>query len=349
MRKERILLTIVLAIFLIATSCEFFYPDTNDNKTVHIITMGFAYPMLKEENVLANTLRDQHGITGQLVALAESCGYGYEVLEFNDGQYGNGWTYPAKGLEKNIVWGKTRYRHYTGDTPAEAAYTTIAKTGGRTIAEMVATIINDTIEVCKDDILIFHYSGHGNEHGLLIPDQDGSGYEVLSPGMLLAALDSLDCRQMLILDCCYSGIFLEDGDLESTLAYRPSGETDRQTMGNPFNTIGEAFANGFGKSGGASPPSRFIISAASDRQESWDDDRLAAHEYAPYYGAFTIWVLDYLGYDFENLSGTYRMDDGILTAAELYNHAYSHLRDATRITATPNITASRYDLVLFEL
>lgn len=348
MIKKRIHLTLVLAISLIVSSCEFFYPDTNGNKTVHIMTMGFAYAEMKNVNMLDNTLRDQHGMTEQLVALAESCGYGYEVLEFNDGSY-PAWEYPAFEGDNAPERRGIGYRYYNNRGQWKTdTYTPIQAETRQELVQNVCNAIRDNISVDEDDLLFFYYSGHGYQTGLVVPFPDKNDYAFLGPDMLYSVLDPFDCRQLLILDCCNSGIFLEDGDLGSTLDYRQDGELDLQKPAGISTIISEAFAKGFsdGKNGS---PVRHVISAASARQNSWDDDSLAAHGYAPYYGAFTIWVLDYLGYDFENLSGTYRTDDGILSAADLYNHAYSHLRDATRITATPNITASRYDLVLFEL
>ncbi len=346
MKKLHLIFIALFSAFLLF-SCELFYPKQEEDRTIHIITMGFSYADIGD-NMLENTLRDQHGMTEQLIALAESSNCSWDVIEFNDGEYSYGWKYPQYDGGNNPVRRGTRYRSYSNaEYGKDTAYTPIKENSEEGIKNAVADIIKENLSVKENDLLFFYYSGHGDVNGLVIPYHDKSGYTFFSPETLFGILDSFDCFQMLIFDCCFSGIFVQDGDLEGTIGYDSSEGLDKQTISNPFEIIANAFIKGFEK-GNSGYPKRFSISAASPNQESWDSDQHADHDYAHYYGAFTIWALDYLGYDFENLSGSYRVHGKALTAAGLYEHAYENLTKYTRMTATPNITASRYNLVLFD-
>ena len=345
MKRVNLIFTVFLSSFLLF-SCEFFYPEKKD-RTIHIITMGFSYANFGE-SMLENTLRDQHGMTEQLIALAESSNCSWNVIEFNDGSYEQGWTYPQFDGENEPIWRGLGYRCCSNaEYGKDISYTAIAENSEEGIKSAIADIIKENLSVKENDLLFFYYSGHGEKNGLVIPYHDKTDYTFFSPETLFGILDSFDCFQMLILDCCFSGIFVQDGDLEGTIGYDSSEGLDKETVANPFDIISNAFIKGFDK-GNIGYPKRFVISAASSNQKSWDSDNHADHDYAHYYGAFTIWALDYLGYDFENFSGSYRVHGKTLTAAGLYEHAYESLTKYTRMTATPNITASRYNLVLFD-
>ncbi len=346
MRKLYFISIVLLSAFLLF-SCELFYPKQEEERTIHIITMGFSYVNL-DGNILENTLRDQHGMTEQLIALAESSCCNWNVIEFNDGKYEKGWTYPQYDGGNNPIWRGLGYRCYSNTEYGQAkTYTAIKENDEEGVKNAIADVLRENLDVKENDLLFFYYSGHGDADGLVIPYYGMAGYTYLSPETLFGIMDDFDCFQMLLIDCCYSGVFIQDGDLEGTIGYDRSEELDKQTVLNPFDIIANAFIKGFEK-GKDGYPKRFTISAASKNQKSLDSDQHANHDYARYYGAFTIWALDYLGYDFEHFSGAYRVHGKDLTAAGLYEHAYENLTKYTRMTATPNVTASRYNLVLFD-
>ena len=70
----------------------------------------------------------------------------------------------------------------------------------------------DTLDLEEKDVLVIHYSGHGDTDGSLAFDSnvDGTGYQLYKPSALLNKLNSLKCNKVLLLDSCYSGRFVAE-------------------------------------------------------------------------------------------------------------------------------------------
>ena len=78
------------------------------------------------------------------------------------------------------------------------------------ISELEAQLENLAAAVSSDDILIFHYSGHGAADGsLLLTDK------VYDADRLISLLDSISCCKLILLDCCYSASNIDEEGSDS--------------------------------------------------------------------------------------------------------------------------------------
>ena len=63
-------------------------------------------------------------------------------------------------------------------------------------------------EAGENDISLFYFSGHGDSDGSLV----GSDMSTLTPSELRACLDGISGRKVVIIDACYSGNLIQDGN-----------------------------------------------------------------------------------------------------------------------------------------
>lgn len=188
--------------------------------------------------------------------------------------------------------------------------------------ENVTTIINKPAHVVMeaiedffahkkaDDLLVLYFSGHGirDDLGNLYLAVANTNHSRLHSTSINADFirQEMDCshsrKQILILDCCNSGAFMQ-GALKST------------------NTMGTASA--FSGAG-----SRVILTATDTTQFAWEGDKLIG---ATQNSLFTHFLI-------EGLTGKADHDsDGKITVDELYDYVYEKVR-----IYTPKQTPSKF-------
>ena len=80
--------------------------------------------------------------------------------------------------------------------------------------------VNDvlnSINVKKDDLVVFYYSGHGlvkdeKLNLVLCKNEDVNNYDLLSSEYLLQKFKEYECPCVIILDCCYSGFSINQDE-----------------------------------------------------------------------------------------------------------------------------------------
>ena len=187
-----------------------------------------------------------------------------------------------------------------------------------------------------DDLLIFHYSGHGLEDGSLVVDDDS----YLSLDELLQAIGTAGGKKLVILDSCFAGADISGS---SALSNGESFSGTKLTGTSVFISATSSFSLLFtGKPD--SLDDIWVLAAVTDSQysyDSWDTGEAGQDSY----GAFSYQVLKALGYDFEE--GLPGRSSSRITLYSLYRSLMSEISEDLKSVATPQVTLSPVDLVLF--
>ncbi len=218
-----------------------------------------------------------------------------------------------------------------------------------TQAQLDTDFANARAQAGKDDLFLFFFSGHGGQDSQdqfsePPPGDDADEYIVLSDastdlfiidnelGDLIASIPAL--KKLVIIDACNSGGFI--GNKLEVDATPPdySGTVD--------SSLGQAislWANFSGEAYDISPYDALVISAAGEREFSWEAG-------VPYnHGIFTYFLLETPKYGDDN-------NDGYITVTEAYAYARSNiiqlLFPAPDTQYAPHVSGGPVDFVLFE-
>lgn len=283
---KRIIAAILLTLILF-TGCEFIYPEAEGD--IYLLSVALSYRGSDISPVLNATLPDQKAMRGQL-----------ELLSVKSGKYFR---------ETAII--------QDNDIRTEGNLDLSLKGGD------VKTLISEAIEkigsvIAENDILIFYYSGHGYADGALA----FSGTSTMAPDELLEEIKTLDCRKLLILDCCYSGNYVKGGSSSFIEAYRSIFSSNDDYDNNLW-----------------------VMAAALPYQKSWEEQ--GGH------GFFTEAILKVTGYDLDNevpAVNTGRTISFLTLTSEVPSNIRARLgKDTGYMEQYPNSTLTGRDLVLFRL
>ncbi len=321
---RRLLLIAVIALTM--TSCEYFMaPGIEVEPKLYMVAVGIGYEHSRI-NDLAYTKADLNALVAQLESLL-SGKMDYEILALSDEE--EGFT-----LERHTAQGIEEIKKYNPDKlMTKEEFKEIFTEGFTSKPE-------------KNDILILYYAGHGyDKTGSFVYTYryETNVYGTLSSRDLHDEIISLfKCRKLLLLDSCYSGNFIEEGDLAPTIFYSEDGDVFLSEF-NLFSSLGDSFSSL--SSSNNARPDVFVISAAGRDQLSYENVGGVRH------GLFTHALLEYLDYDtdMEEARFTSKFDGKSVSVADLYRGIVDNfpIRDYKR-KSTPNTTASKYDMVVFD-
>ena len=287
---------------LLAISCASPLPD---GKTV-FISVAIGYGTEGSANYLANPPSDQKALSAQIRALSEGSGEEYEEYLFLE----------EDGI-RSISGQEAEWDH----------------------GDVLGTIRK--LDTSPSDLIIFHYSGHGDESGSLVTDRDTS-YR-LPPDTLLDALGSVPGFRCLFLDSCYSGTFIRGDKLADGEVFT-EGNLASESFVNSLlpSFILSFFAGRMGNRG------IWVLSAATSGQASFDswDEGLPGQDG---YGAFTYYLASALGYDMEMERAVLPPPGSSVTFYGLYRQIKDMMTASLWREATPQVTLSPLDLLLFRL
>lgn len=283
MKKLTALLITILILF---TGCELFYPEAEGD--IYLVTVALSYRGT-DIRILEGTLPDQKAIRSQFETLSIQSGRTFrEAAIIQD----NGVTTEQKNLSLTL--------------------------DGSDVKQLITETINQiSSTITENDTLIFYYSGHGDQDGSLIFTWENR----MSPDELLSTVKPLDCRKLLILDCCYSGHYVEESSTPDNFidAYKSIFSGNKSTDNNLW-----------------------VMAAALANQEAWDSGE---------HGYFTEAILEFTGYDLENETASTSKRETI-SFLSLSNSIKYHLKSKLS-TGTgymeqyPISTLTGRDLVLF--
>ena len=326
MRKLVLFLTLLVSL----TSCEYFIsPGIQVEPKLYMVAIGVGYERHGTINELKFTKNDLEDLTGQIRNLVDGK-MEYEILRFSDCSDNEDEAFVLKretsqhnGIE-TLKYGKEDFCNPYAffDTLAEA-FTTMPE---------------------KDDIIIFYYAGHGDEEtGNLVYYYDSlsKDYQTISQRELFDSfLSRWQARRLVILDSCFSGNFIEEGDLASTLFY--SGKDSELTF-NLSSSLSSSFASL--SLGNKAKPDVFVISGSGYVQSTYENVAGIEH------GIFTYALLKYLDYDEEmdEASFTTKFEGRTISVKDLYDGLIKNFpfKEFYRIS-TPNTTPSKLDLTVFD-
>lgn len=92
-----------------------------------------------------------------------------------------------------------------------------------------------------NDVSLFYYSGHGSSSGALV----GTGSTQVTPSTLRNTLDQIPGQKIVILDCCYSGAFINKDGSSSPSAFNSAiisafswfNKSDTDLAGNGYHVL----------------------------------------------------------------------------------------------------------------
>ena len=193
MRRPFPVIAIFLAVLLVSCDLMMALQDDGSGYDVYLVSVALNYHGIAEDGIseLEGTLNDQRYISQQLEHLCSLSGVGYDAWLVSDGSL------TSEGL--NGDEDVRRLMRISGGTRTERE---LAGIGRDTIDDILCDVSR---LVDGDDLLVFHYSGHGyaGTGDILLP---GDGYGVAYPlDDLAAVIERVPCNRFIFMDSCYSG------------------------------------------------------------------------------------------------------------------------------------------------
>lgn len=239
------LIILILPILILLSSCELMLPNNKTDRNVYLVSLALNY-VNSGVNQLNCTLNDQQAIFNEFSYITNNTSSPFRYFLVSQ-----------KGKELII--------NDNGNiTKQEIDFTQPS----HVIKNKILTKLSIySQELDENDILFFHYSGHGdNDGGLVYHVENNKYYDYkIFPSDLFNSIKGNKGTTLLFLDSCYSGFFYDyiSSDLNS-----------------PY------FSNLF------DPPSKrnniFTLTGAQNNEESWENNG---------YGNLTRAFLENLGYN----------------------------------------------------
>ena len=193
----------------------------------------------------------------------------------------------------------------------------------------------------EDDILIFSYSGHGEKpSGALMTNasETSTVWDSISPEDLLERISTLGGKKLVILDSCYSGIYIPSSPLSTSDVFSTEEKEDRWVGISYPKAMKDALLTKRDKY----PYSDiWILSSTGRGQEALDG---GDGPFQLSYGAFTYYLLKALGYDTDRNEAV--EGDSSLTVYSIYSYVRKHFPDYETQIQTPRVSNGGLDLAL---
>ena len=327
--KRAMLLILAISILISCTQ------ESTRGRTI-VISVASDYSSFPAASNLYNTLNDQAAFLMQVMAMDENA----EIHMFR-----------TEGL-----------RSYYSTAPVfesslESIYSSFLADSGNVIRKKVDRIpflpelgntseidwtIYDvarllaSIETRKEDLLIFHYSGHGDVDGSLVHGEHDGELMKVKPAEIMHYLSD-EYRQgikLLILDSCYSGTFVGETEISSGITI----DEDEYKLTSPLTS----FLSSFSQEGSSS--SFYALTASSASQLSYDSYNFGKEE-EKHFGVFSYHLLSALGFDFKSMRGRRAKR---ITLYGLYKDIFDSFNKEMLVKETPRVTLNKEDIVLFD-
>lgn len=300
---RRVLLSIiVLVMLLVLSACDLVMSlgKESEDYDVYLVSVACNYRNTPEAGELEGTLNDQMFLSAQLAQLSSLAGVDYRAWLLRDGSVGE------DGLNRDDK--ESHLVRIHGSSKTSTVIDQVDRDGIDKVIDEVASLVDG------DDLLVFHYSGHGYEGtGDLFLPCTCRGYRY-PLDELASRLETIPCNRLIVLDSCYSGNIVDE-----------SLDDDRRGLENLFTRY-------------EIPASRTWYSAASqDDEESYTDDE----SYPVPFGAHSAGILKALGFDIMSLRPA-RPDEDVLTMNMMLDMARTEYR-----SQHSSSTSGTRDLVLF--
>ncbi len=240
-----------------------------------------------------------------------------------------------------------------------------------TKAQILQDLQDAALTASEDDLLIFHFSGHGDGYlrnyssftlsspfieepqqyagqPALIPDiasKDGS--QLIYAEELLEMLAPIPGKKLLLLDICHGGGFVYDDGITVDGLPKDYEYRDEEESTPAFLRAWEQYLSYDGK---PVYPDIWVMTSAGAHEEAWESSSVRN-------GFFTYYLLESLGFDHEagTVSQTVPADaDGnnLVTVSEIYAETFSRFQDGYDLHNNdepyyPHLSGGSDDLILF--
>lgn len=293
---------IVLVMLLVLSACDLVMSlgKESEDYDVYLVSVACNYRNTLGAGELEGTLNDQMFLSAQLAHLSSLAGVDYRAWLLRDGSVGE------DGLNRDDK--ESHLVRIHGSSKTSTVIDQVDRDGIDKVIDEVASLVDG------DDLVVFHYSGHGYEGtGDLFLPCTCRGYRY-PLDELASRLETIPCNRLIVLDSCYSGNIVDEGL-----------DDDRRGLENLFTRY-------------EIPASRTWYSAASqDDEESYTDDE----SYPVPFGAHSAGILKALGFDIMSLRHD-RPDEDVLTMNMMLDMARTEYR-----SQHSSSTSGTRDLVLF--
>lgn len=293
---------IVLVMLLVLSACDLVMSlgKESEDYDVYLVSVACNYRNTLVVGELEGTLNDQMFLSAQLAHLSSLAGVDYRAWLIRDGSVGE------DGLNRDDK--ESHLVRIHGSSKTSTVIDQVDRDGIDKVIDEVASLVDG------DDLVVFHYSGHGYEGtGDLCLPCTCRGYRY-PLDELASRLETIPCNRLIVLDSCYSGNIVDEGL-----------DDDRRGLENLFTRY-------------EIPASRTWYSAASqDDEESYTDDE----SYPVPFGAHSAGILKALGFDIMSLRPD-RPDEDVLTMNMMLDMARTEYR-----SQHSSSTSGTRDLVLF--
>ena len=327
----RVLLILILSLFSLSCSVE------QKKRDIYLITIADDfYGYNATDRKLENVVTDQAALFMEFQTLGS-----VEVMSFisEDGKrYLSRFpSYIPKDKDGNTLESPDHpdFRRYSYSPKAGEGET---KWRARDVLDYIGSL-----ETEKNDLVVVSYSGHGNEgNGNLMVNASPSSrdYEEISREELLERLSSIPGKKLLILDSCYSGLFIPSSSFHGADIFASGEKEDRWLGSNYPETMWRAAIEK--KDQGESLENIWILASSGRSQESSDNLDAGDSRFQTCYGAFTYYILKGLGYDTErNIPGEGKKSISVFS---LYAYVRSNFPDYETQIQTPRVSMKGLDL-----
>ncbi len=190
-----------------------------------------------------------------------------------------------------------------------------------TSSEILQEIKNSFQRAKAGDVSVFYYSGHGTSSGSMCGINSEYGYDYVTVDQLRQALDAVPGKKIVIMDCCYSGQYINKGLGDDVVFVHDKESADA------FNTN---IVNGFSSTtarANLATSNYYVLTACSKYQTSAELISSTTR-----FGAFTYTLLWGSGYDEIDKTFLSSMQadtnkNGKLTLQELYKYTFANVND----------------------
>lgn len=394
---RRKILLILLSVLVLFTSCDLTMKEGPKPK-MYLIANGLGYQSLygtslENDDGHVVPLNDTRGIVYQFIELCKAAGNEYEIIWYSDDI--------AKADRPVNDVGRFTLTHYSSrmEGPTGPAVHIAEKYGLGNSLELNPAAFEEAFfqEIASmwdeaptsKDLILFYFSGHGldslsdeveggpvlfysstdvlyNIGGIQVSRPTLMDFVALNYEILFRHMDLYPCRQLFLLDCCYSGASIEnksqflprdDNELGYTLGFieHYQGRV-RNDIYSSFlvdvvflDSWKHTFSGTYGK------PKRMVINASTYAQQSLNADAYIDEPGILNYGGFTYRLLKYLGYEItsnpqnDRAQVPYKLLGEAVTATGMMNSVFDNISFTLKEQSTPNMTRSSYDMLIWDL
>lgn len=338
----RRLLPVLLIVLLLLSSCELEDEAFNKGRK-YIVAVGLDYKSNPRIQPLENTENDQKAVLAQLEALCLLEKSEYTLLSYHDYDSREGdpiFTFEYRNSEGESDSWLLEYEQEEPERIREA------------FLEEISNALERDGRPGKDDKIILYFACHADQDtgpAIFHSVKDGvPGYTSISyVDLKRNLLEKYESRGLMILDVCYSGWALEEGELEGASGERKDDQAMVDTRDSLVQQLGKAFT-------AATSTSRpilkdYAITASSRNQKSYDSDIYSNEEGSERHGAFSFALLKALGYDTVKDQPSIPLDwtGRYISLYNLYDRVVGNMSEEIRRISHPGITRTRLDPVIF--